>query len=90
MNYNNIYKNHVKVINKILKNNLQNVINKYDSIEFKNIKTVNPDSLLFQDDEYVLSDKYINNDYILKYYHKYIYFNKENDSIINRIKWLFE
>ena len=88
LNYNNIYVNHIKIVNKILNDNLNNVIESYEKIKNKNINTSNPDNTLFKDDSYILSDKYINNTYILKYYNKYLFFNTKNDIILNRLKWL--
>ena len=88
LNYNKIYKNHLLVINKILKDNLDIIKDKYINLKSKKIKVNNQDLIYFQDADYVLSDKYINNKYILKYYKRYEYLGTDYDTIINRLKWL--
>ena len=87
LNINNLPINEVSMIKEILERNLEKLINqksnKLITLNFnKNTKKY------FKNNDYFLSDFFINNADITKIYGKYLHLNKPEDNIGLRLKWI--
>jgi hypothetical protein len=77
----------ISIIKSVFEKNLEKIINKKNN----NIITLNfnkNNKKYFTMENYFLSDKYIKNNDIEKLYGKYIFYNKPEDNLILRLKWI--
>jgi hypothetical protein len=99
--FNNILKNYRLTINDfqineilrikdILKDNLEKLINKKPIIDTNPIFRVSKNNGYFQNNDYFLSNYFINNPEIIEKYGSYFHFNKKEDNLFLRLKWINE
>jgi len=99
--FNNILKNYRLTINDfkineilrikdILKDNLEKLINKKAIIDTNPIFRVSKNNAYFQNNNYFLSNYFIQNPDIIEKYGKYFHFNKKEDNLFLRLKWINE
>ena len=89
LNYNNLNSNQVDFLNKILETKPLEIQKAYNSIK-DNLLYKNPNKNLFNNSLFLLSDKFINNPEIKDRYGEYILLNTNGDSMLDRIRWIFE
>ena len=85
VNINSLHVKQIEIIKKIFLNNL-NKISIDNQIIKLNLTKFNKN---LRDDTYFLSDKYITNEELIKYYTEYIHLNKPEDNPFLRLRWLF-
>ena len=85
ININSLHIKQIEIIKQIFRNNLNKIIINDDVIKI-NINKYNKEYL--KDNTYFLSDIYITNKELTKYYNEYIHINKPEDNLLLRLKWL--
>jgi hypothetical protein len=93
LNINNLNIKQIIQIKDIFKNNLQKILDKNTNINTNTNANIvlnlsKNSKKYFKLDDYFLADKYITNKNIEKIYGKYIFFNKPEDNIGLRLKWI--
>jgi hypothetical protein len=86
VNINSFNIEQINLIKNIFKSNLEKFINTPTKEITLNLSKHNKS--YFNNDNYFLSDKYINDIDIVNLYGKYIYINKPEDNLLLRLKWI--